>query len=356
MLVFFYIAILLINVLFFSSGKKNKFVMFVSYLFILLFVMGKRYDGSKIAWDLGNYIERFDNYLYIEDLAEGGYWLLTYLAHLVGLSFESFYMIVTFIIVTGVFYTAYKIGKNIHGVAIAYLIYFILCPMDQLRNQLALVILLFLFPLSERNDFKIIIKEVALILFSSLFHFTFILYLIPYVLTKLKNKKLTIVFPYFAVLLTLATLFLGKVSFISELLQYLEGMNAYTAERYAKYSDTTTSLSFLAPLFIYVILVYGMNVWQKTTDKRLNPSLSYSFCVYAGLFLPLLLVNATMYRMIRDVTLLGIIHLNYVHDKTKRFLYLAIIIGISVGWFIFDIILKGYYDDYISNFFNNAIL
>lgn len=329
--------------------------------------MGKRYDGSFIAFDLDSYQRSY------EDIGsfisfELGYKSLCLLGNSLDFSFETFYMVLVAIIIVTMLIAVVRIGGNLHLFIASWLIYFVLITMDQLKNQSAVAVLMISvlpFITSKKRSLK---HELIALAIASLFHFSFILYSIPLVLTYKKNFKSArlwsiVCLALFFILMATSSSFLNGIlnSFV---------LASDDADKYAGYVGSHTRLSPLLILSIYAVSVFSVYLNYKR-NKRFNGSVnkfSYEsigmyimFMLFACILLPTLLVNTAFYRLFRDLSFIGIAYMSLnTSYKTSTFLERSQVMFFSllicVGWFVFDIIVKGYQLDYAHYFFNNAIL
>lgn len=360
-----YYGIIIINAVIFLSGKKIKIVSIASAVFLILFVMGKRYDGSFIAYDLANYSGRYENATNPNSL-ELGYQLINDLGNSMGLTFDQFYMALVAIIIITMLVSVIRIGGNIHLFIVSWLIYFVLISMDQLRNQSALAIMMITMLPFYHHQRRSLSRELIFLIIASLFHISFILYAIPLVLTYKKGIKEARV--CFIVGIVLYAIFMlgASTSIMSTLIKIM----ASSSEKYEKYVGTQTNLSSLASLALYFITVFSIYLTRKIIIKKRglfdncvyeNISMFYLFLMFSSILLPFLIVNSTFYRIVRDLSFISIAYMgiNTVGKNStfqNRLKMLILTLLISVGWFIFDIVIKNYLVDYSLYFFNNEIL
>lgn len=374
MLKYIYLLLIVINVLCVISGKKYKSVSVFSIVFIISFLVGVEYNESVVGYDLRNYEIMYNDTSLISSL-EIGYKLVNIACNLVGLSFYQFHMILIIICFLLIFKHLYRINTNVHLIIVAYLLYFILPPTGQLRNLCALTVFIRIFPIVQDDTKEQIKKEFLIITCASLFHISFVMFyliMLIHIKRKNKNKYYKILFGI-VVFITVASILLKRNKLFVELFKLVLKFGGDTGQIYVeRYATTTTSMSPLASIVILLLLVYAINIWGK---KSLNER--YINCFYdstklkiasesiknivfiSACFLPLLILNATMYRFIRDISFVGIIHLGINCDgkiKIKNRVRLLIMtILICMGWFIYDVIIKGYWTDFAISFFENSI-
>ena len=364
-----YYSVALLNAFYFLIGKRNDIIAFLSCAFYILFVIGKRYDGSFIAWDLGNYQVSYGNMAEYQT-AEIGYKYLCIFANAFKLKFETFYMILASSYLTAIFLFVKRIGGNLHLVVFAAMLYFVLVHFDQLRNQTAFALMLFIvFPLNSQLTQRQKILSIIGVFFSSIFHISFVLYTIPLVLSFVCRKKNAWFFFAVMIFLLIIVKATSSIGILDSVLQDFISSNDYTSQRYEKYTESNANLSFLAPLSIYLVLLCALLYWNKYVMKSgiiiskkryVDCEMFVKFILFSSIFVLLTTVNSVMYRYVRDITFIMIMYLgiNSTGKLSKlkdRFVIFSATTAVCIGWFVFDIFLKGYWLDYLSNFFTNEI-
>lgn len=369
LLPYIYFGLILLNIFIYITGKEIKAVSYPSALFLILFAMGKKYDGSMIGYDYTNYQHKYENILDY-NTAEIGYKFTNLIGNSFGLPYEVFYMIFISTLLILIFVAVIRIGGNIHFVVSAYLLYFVLVTIDLQRNQFALAILLItIFPLVSEK-IKSIRRVILGIIAASLFHISFAMYIVPFLLAYRYPIKKAWNFLIAMLVLIFVLKITSSASLLEPILSYFTSSNDYASERYEKYFAHTANLSFFAPLAIYMVLIGSLVYWRKKIVEkpifkpnriRIEADYIMRFMLYSSMFVTLTTMNAIMYRYVRDVSFIGIIYLS-IYSKVKyssinsRMLLTLSMVAMSIGWFIFDIVIKGYWIDYLSHFFNNDIL
>lgn len=371
---FLYYSIIVINALIFLVGRKNRLISIPSAIFLILFLMGKRFADNFIAYDLRNFANTYDNLENYSTL-EIGYKFINQVANEFNLPFESFYMILVASIVLLFLISVKKIGGNLHIFIMSYMIYYVLVTMDQLRNQSALALFMFLlFPLFYYKN-RILQKRGLWYVFiclavASMFHVSFLLYIVPLYLCCKKEDSFLMKWMIVMVLLYFTMMITSSNDLLKPFLISMIDNSDYAQDKYGGYLENRTSLSSFASLIIYLVLLFS--VYRLKMKNKISSDFSnefsvkiidsyYKFVLAASFFLPFLLIDAVYYRYIRDVTFIGIAYLgiNSVSFQTnflRRLETLSYTLAISIGWFVFDIVIKGYTYDYIMFFFDNEII
>ncbi len=364
---YIYYGLIFLNAIVFLSGKKSKLISIPSAIFLILFVMGKRFNDSFIAYDLRNYEIRYGEVKDFNTL-EVGYKFLNYVGNSIGLSFDQFYMLLVAIIMITIFIAVKKIGGNIHLFLVSWYLYFVLISMDQLRNQSALsLMMLTMLPFFTTKE-RSLRHEFIMLAVVSLFHFSFILYAIPLYLSYKYKKAFALKWFATSMVFFLVLTATSSTSMMESILSMLS-TSSEEAGKYERYVGTHTSLSSIGSLCIYLLSLATVFIVSKKNklltgieNKYQSENLNrfFIFMLFSSCLLFFLIVNATFYRIPRDLSFISIAYLGINTTLKKstmsyRMLILSSTLVISAGWFLFDIIAKDYLLDYYFFFFDNAI-
>ena len=160
----------------------------------------------------------------------------------------------------------------------------------------------------------------------------------------------------------------GTINIIKPLLSFLFSFLGAAEDRYAEYLNVNARLSMLLPLFVYIVTIIGIKYWRSNCINKQSDDESifmadyvYKFALLCSIFLVLTFLSIQCYRFIRDLSLIGIIFMgintSYKCSKlSTRFVVLLFMLAISFGWFYFDVIVKGYFPDYVGFFYQNELL
>ncbi len=369
LLPYIYFGLVLLNILIYISGREIKVISYPSAIFLILFAMGKKYDGSMIGYDYTNYQHTYEN-IVDYNTAEIGYKYANLIGNAFGIPYEAFYMFFISTLLILIFIAVIRIGGNIHFVVSAYLLYFVLVTIDLQRNQFALAVLLItIFPLVT-NKIKSKIKVIVGIIAAFMFHISFFMYIVPFILTYRYTIKKAWNFLIAMFGLTFILKVTSSASLLEPILSYFTSLNEYASERFEKYFVHTANLSFFASLVIYTVLISSLVYWRnkivgniifESSRIRVEADYILRFILFSSMFVTLTTMNAIMYRYVRDVCFIGIIYMSTCSNNKYSSMNSRILLSLSmfvmcIGWFIFDIVIKGYWIDYLGNFFNNDIL
>ena len=379
-----YLLLVVANILCIISGKNHKYIGAITTIFLMLFLAGIRYNGSVIGYDLRNY-EMMYNQPSVISSFEFGFKFINYCAGFMGLSFEQFHFVIVAICIISIVCASSRMNSNINLVMIAYLLYFCLPASGQLKNLCAMSIFVHIFPIPKVASRKFLKKEVALLILASSFHFSFVSYFILLIINircfMFNKQQFYKIFFTVVFLFSLISIGLKSSSLAMLFLQNLFGIMGGTGEFYsARYLSSITGYSSLATIAITIFTIFGILYWRKVffgksvivdrdscTCKDMDVPAGYiikgksekglilpedtetilGVIMLSSVFFPLVILNASFYRLIRDLTLVAIIHLGvhcnklYVGVK-KRMIVLLSVVGICCGWFLFDVVIKGY--------------
>lgn len=351
------------NLLLYITGKKNRTFSLLSVGFVIVFVIGKRYLGGAIAYDLQNYAVKYDAPLEMPNI-EFGFKLINILATKMGLPFYAFYMMLSGTAVTWMFCSAIRAKCNLHLFITIYLLYFVLIPIDQLRNVCAFTILFSSLPDIANNDKRVKLKYAIRVILASTFHITYLAYLL--LIPCLYKENISKIIFRGSILITFIGFLLNRVNLLSTFVKRVISAIPYLNNRFGHYTETKTSLSVFIPMIVLFICCIGLiclkNTFENTHsidyDKMIadGNNIVYSLVLFSGIFLPLMLLNSTTYRFIRDVSLVYIAWtsrlVNFSSSKRRKRMVMFSNLAIAIVWFMFDIVIKGYWKDYVDYFFN----
>ncbi|WP_303839865.1 EpsG family protein [Selenomonas ruminantium] len=381
-----YFVLVAFNIVAVISGNRNNILALISFAFIMLFISGIQYNGTVVGYDLRNYELLYDDTELINKF-EFGFKFINDIGNNIGLNFEQFRFALIFVCALAIIRVACQMNANLNLLIVAYLMYFIMPASVQLKNLCAITVFLQIFPIPNKITKLFFLKAFSLIMIAASIHFSFWGYIIfIFAFSKLhKVKKIYKVVFYVMLVITVILVLLRVDLIFAPIFNIITLALGDASDVYAKRYDTVTGMSSLVSVSLLVFSMLAIKFWRKSIYKvsstikndckkilvsrksmpvfleRLRPFHFNLECIYncvllSSLFFPLLIVNATFYRLIRDVTLVVIFHLasncnNRSMSVNKRMIILLFVLGICVGWFAFDIIIKGYTDEFFSNYF-----
>ena len=316
-----YITLIVVNICgYICRSRTNKSVEYISEIFIALFIASTRYiPGGYIVEDQTRYQNTYYN---IEALG------------------------------------SYAQGYN-----------YILIAVDLLKNFIAFSIFLTVFPYLLSTKKKDRIKYAVGVILASLFHISFLLYLVLLIrnvdLSRLKTsknwKKIAGSIVGLVILIFITN---GQkvVSFVSNTLLSVFFRDEDTLNRYSVYTSRTTHLSAIIPIFLFLLTLVGLTFWKNRSKSEngvlvsiKNRAAVLNVFLVSSVLLPLVFTSAEFFRIIRDITIVGILYLSETSERTyvrNRLVNLMFVLMILAGWFIFDIVIKGKWENFVLYYFN----
>ena len=360
-----YIIIIVCNILCVIEGRKNNIITIVSAMFMVLFAAGIEYNGSVVGYDLRNYEILYENTTLISRF-EFGFRLINELCKIIGLTFTQFHFVVVAGSLISIFCVARKMGANLNLIIVAYMIYFILPVSGQMKNLCAMAVLVHIFPTTNNQSKKANVKEFFVVCIAATIHVSFLLYLIFLLIhSSLLNSRRSTFYKSFFGIVSLMSLILiifrQNVMMTSMFNAFISLLGTEVNTIYSPRYSTVTGFSPLASLMILTIAIVAIVYWRKRVfneevllylqikdDSIYELEARNSFLTFdkskgifdilmlSAFFFPLVIVNATFYRLIRDVTLIAILHLgvNCYRDyicKRKRIMIVFFVFSICLG-------------------------
>ena len=258
---------------------------------------------------------------------------------------------------------------NGYIISIIFLMYYILIAVDLLKNFIAFSIFLTVFPYLLSTKKKDRIKYAVGVILASLFHISFLLYLVLLIrnvdLSRLKTsknwKKIAGSIVGLVILIFITN---GQkvVSFVSNTLLSVFFRDEDTLNRYSVYTSRTTHLSAIIPIFLFLLTLVGLTFWKNRSKSEngvlvsiKNRAAVLNVFLVSSVLLPLVFTSAEFFRIIRDITIVGILYLSETSERTyvrNRLVNLMFVLMILAGWFIFDIVIKGKWENFVLYYFN----
>lgn len=182
----------------YSYKIKNKYKYRISFIFLFLFMW------VLFGWNNGN--SDYDNYQNFYNIigqyggdsgVEAGFEFICRVANKIGLNYNEFLAIYSFIGLSMIVSTVRKYANNTTGVMCLYFIYPFMLDIVQIRNFMSMCIIIFAIRYLVDNNRKGYIKYCICVLIASTIHITAIFYML-FLITKIKSYK-KLVFVTFAI-------------------------------------------------------------------------------------------------------------------------------------------------------------
>lgn len=358
MVVLFYILFLLINLLLYIFNKNSRLLGMVSVIFVSLFSA-----GVQNGYDYLNYLYGYNNITTISATTPG-YILLSKIGNIFGLNFQTFYFLVQSGCILLIFHEIRRLKSNTHLCLVTVMLYFFTTH-TQLKNLIALTILICSLNYLIQDYRSATLKYTIGVCIAAQFHVVFYAYLLLIIVKFTKQEKIVAIVSKGVILLSFALWLFKMTNIVRVLLMKID----FISFRYIKYLQTTNYYGFLPTFFICVEFIFLSRYYRNAIQKKgINLPSGNSIIKYSNMmiiinqvsaaFLPLILMNATPYRLFRNLTFCSII----IFGQGERYLRVRerMVVGMGIFlmliiWFIFDIVLKGYWSNFFESFVGNAI-
>lgn len=360
-MVFFYISLIVINLLLWLHKKKEPVILNLTLLALYILMSGNS-EGPDIIGTIHVYSHP-DEFTFNDP----GYQLLQSLSYNVfNIDFVYFRYFLTSFCVLFIWRTIRFYNTGGHLMIALYMLYLFFMDTIQMRNFFAQVIVLYAFKylLSERrtDHYKFIIY----VLLASSMHVATLVYLLL-IIPKFINKKKTLVL--FGVL--------GAGIFVLSVLAKIAGSNFVRivismiiteGSRGEGYFESETNLSGLAISFTIVLGIFycyymkkRLSIYGESSRAFMLSDNLFTSNIIMLVFLSMLLININFYRYFRNFLLL--IYLcaelyldSYKENGRRRWGGLLSIILITSLWFIMDIIIINGFDECVVPIFEHNFL
>ena len=356
-----YLFIIIINLILAHEKKNSKSVMLISYIAIMLLMCGYR---RPFYGDLDNYY-----YMYIgqQDLPIGMDFIFKIFS-VRGIDFYTAHYILLGVFLFVSMYVIRKFCENWHYAIALFSGYYIIISADQIKNHTAFIFLCLAIMCLYKNQR---VKATLFILFASLVHYSFVIYLLFVLISPKKSKQvIKICIAISLIYAVIATLRMDTVivnNLIPAIISVFESkIETFAEMKVQHYFSTRTSWGFLLcvalQLINYVLLKYSrqLMIKRRVTNKiefidfviRLN---EIGFMAF-----PLFVYNMQWYRIIRELLLInycvyGCTYYYLKKNTRSRLLYLCATLGSVYIWLIGDLCFKTTPELVIIPFFTNNI-
>lgn len=349
-----YLSVIIINFLNIFKLKKNKIILLIS---LLMFVVLAGASTSDPDW-LG-YQSLYYSSINKAVAVEPGFRIFESIFLRLGFSYETFRIILSFVIFWYLFYILNKyVGKeSISFFIVFYSLFSLFYDSIQLRNTIA-----FLFVLHGLyyliNDEKYGIKKYVLfIIIASSFQILMSLYIF-FVIYKFKNKS---VWLFFLIIISLGLFILiiingMKIPFID---YWISGI---MKSKFSMYIDETTRLGFLYPSALQVVnLLYIFSLSKLSnkldSDNKKNMTFFMFINCVALIYVPLFTINLNMYRLSRNLIVANLICAQYEYNKLesvqkKKNIMIVSFIYILI-WAYYGFIFNNEWESVVHSLLNN---
>lgn len=378
-----FISLIGINLWFAYKNHYSKFFAVLTLIAILLFMAGAGpdYATENRSMDYLNYERRYNN---IGNVSLGyniqfGYTIIQKIGMFLGLDFFWFrFVVIALCLLALYFFVIRKYTSNANYVLAFYLMYPMIIDSEQLRNFVAMTIVLSSISLLRRKAVGYKLLYLSLIGAASTFHTAFLFYTPLIFLSDRKNSKFAKSIAVLSVVL-MGMMFLNnnQVPF-AELI-----MQAVDDGRFTRYLSSSTTLGFVMPLALTLSSI-GLVYWAKVISDReqlisqrrmeRNPSLKINqeriqlennfitlvfwINLLSSFFFPLFMITIQFYRLPRNLLLLNIAAYALATNKLSReslhrLAFNVVAVGSMSLWLFIDLVVTTTADRVLIPFFLN---
>lgn len=318
-------VICFLNVINLFMKKKSKLVSFLMIAFLCVMMGANTQNPDIYAYQLNYEKTNLDSLEY-------GYWFFKQIFIFLGLDYKWFRIITSAIGILLINNTVKKVIKNESAFYLMYFIYPFLLDVVQVRNFLAMAILIFSTPYLVNDDKGNSLKAIIFILLAMSFQTSAIIYLpMIFFIKKKKNKIFILLFIEIVILLVIFTL---NNSILNSFSEFLINIFGNYEERISIFAYKQTNLGFILFWFIQLmnfILMYWSN--KNYNDASLNPiedslhsnifqkkyiKTVYWINIYAFFFLPFYVFQSTFSRFMRNLIPLNILAYIAVSNSLRK--------------------------------------
>ena len=176
-----YIIILTINLISVFLNLKSKFVTVISLLFLYIMMWGNTYNGDYNAYKLlYDGVELYP--------IEPGFKLIIYISNKVGLSYQSFLMVIGVVSIILIGRTVRRYAENYSIIFAFYLMSSFVMDTIIIRNTLAMAVVIFALPYFAQGKKM---KYFLCIILATLIHVSMLIFLVPLIIGRIKSIKIT---------------------------------------------------------------------------------------------------------------------------------------------------------------------
>lgn len=344
------------NVLSVLLKKKSKVLLFLM-LFILVILMGANTENPDIyAYQLNYAKEDLDS-------LEIGYWAIKRLCIYLGFDYKGFRVITSVLGFSLINHTVKKIINDQSLFYLAYFIYPFLLDVVQVRNFLAMALLIYAVPFLLNIHRFDNLRFIIFVLLAASMQTSAIVYLpIIFFIKKKKSVLFKVLYAEIVIFLILVTLNPSALDVFSQVL--VDKLNLYD-DRIGEFAFRQTKWGFLL-FWIMQFANFSLVVWSSKNYKHNNKLCSRTLIhtqsdqiasddfqkkyitlmvwinAYAFLFLPFYVFQSTFSRFMRNIVPLNllvyiILSKNLPSTSIKKIMFPIIFIGYNFILFYIDI-------------------
>ncbi len=345
-----------LNLIFVRLKEQNRIVIILSYI-VLIILMSGNTEGPDVE-TYRYYYRQASAHIFLS--GDFGYYLVECLCgKYFHMSFYLFRLILSVICILLIDSAFRYLDGNRHFGMVLYMGYPFFMDAIQIRNFVAISIVLYSLRYLVSTDKMDTLKYIVLVLVACSFHAVSMLFLL-FLIYQLKNKKIV----------NKLLFFIGCVLFF---VTYRYGNFVYSffihilfTERGLGYITTRTGISWAGVSLLYItnliILMCLNTVSKKKSDDDGMIVIDYlwkSNCCLM-IFLPLCLININYYRIFRNIYTLNIIpYILIIQTLSRKSLYryffVASALMLMFAWYIYDCMLLNDFERVVQPIFEHNI-
>lgn len=340
--------VIIINLLFIFMNKKSKLFMGF-YIFFIWFLMA----GSMDNPDYGNYYNQFQRIsVYGTDMydlnSEYGFQWMMKLVSLFTEDYNYFLIIVFFIAISLICSFLYDKCLNKSYICILYLIFPLIYDLIQIRNFMAMSIIIFSLKYIFNQNFKSKIYFCIGTLVATSIHYSAFLYF-PLVFIDVYGKNKKIRFMALGAM-GISLYFIFNINALNPVIDLVAFV--INSEKNLAILEARSNLGFLIPyaehmlMFSMIVISRRICFLQFEVRKDLSRiqiekykkyiNLVYYIDLLAFIYFPLHLINISFVRLIRNLLILnyGVFAITIGMTKNKNSYFLLVLLFVSLFYFL----------------------
>ena len=357
--------------LFAFMKKHDKAIAMFILLFMWLFFWGNTMNPDYGAYS--NLYSKIQNGVPTlrNTGMEPGFIIMMKLSSLFGLNYRGFLILISLCCYLLIHSTIKLYCKNYSYVYLLYLVYPYFIDVIQIRNFIAMSILIYSVRFLMNDGLYATIKYIVLLLIATSIHRMFIVYL-PMILIKPKNKN---TFIYYLAICSIlfSIIFLLNDKNVPILGPYIENfIGRISNGRYLVYLESKTNWGWILFCYLqvssFVMIVLSKILYERYTTNILNPShydniikfitLMYYVNLFLFIYMPFLILNVNCTRIIRNILILNYMAFSIVSgiikDRDVKILYNLSAITYALSYFVI-LVIPQKEDIILSVIYNNII-
>lgn len=350
-----YLFFIIINGFFAYFNKKDTFLLKITFIYLLIFML-----GNSSAPDYLSYFNDYNLMLTqgISSFNDIGYVFIEKFFVNLNLNYSFFRLAIISFSFVMLYYGLKKLEVNYHYIISIYMIYQCLMDTMQIRNFLATSIFIYGLQYLYLQGFNNKIKYILFNLLAASIHSSLLLYLLFLFKDSsfLQKKNIKILGIISITLSMFIFVFPESINIFSVFLSYIGKQELFI--RY--FSNAGSSLGFILPLFSFILFsLYILYVNKRNSisqDNWINKI--YHLNIITMLFLPLIIIDPTWYRVNRNLNILNYSCISLSNKIQKRDFQKNISFSfgyfISLIWFFIECVIWIGLEKIIPMFFING--